>query len=111
MMENDDDGIGYTLSRREAVSVLGATGFMMLFGCRPPGRSAADTVQAAALTGGAGSGSCVARPASIEGPYFVDERLNRSDIRSDPSNGAIKPGEPLDVTVNVSPPNRSDRGS
>ncbi len=100
-MENDDDDIGYTLTRREAISVMGATGFM-LFGCRPPGRSAADTVQAAALTGGAGSGSCVARPASIEGPYFVDERLNRSDIRSDPSNGEIKPGVPLEVTFNVS---------
>lgn len=100
-MENDDDEIGYTLTRREALSVLGATGFMLL-GCRPQGRSAADTVQAASVTGGAGSGSCVARPASTEGPYFVDEKLNRSDIRSDPSNGEIKPGVPLEVTFNVS---------
>ena len=101
-MENDDDEIGYTLTRREALSVFGATGFMLFGGCRPQGRSAADTVQAASVTGGAGSGSCVARPASIEGPYFVEEKLNRSDIRSDPSNGEIKPGVPLEVTFNVS---------
>lgn len=100
-MQNDDDDIGYTLTRREALSVMGATGFMLL-GCRPQGRTAADTVRVASITGGAGSGSCVARPASIEGPYFVDEKLNRSDIRSDPSNGEIKPGLPLEVTFKVS---------
>ena len=27
---------------------------------------------------------CVAKPEMTEGPYFVDEGLNRSDIRSDP---------------------------
>lgn len=101
-MENDDNDIGYMLTRREAVSVIGATGLMLFTGCRPPGRSAADTAMVVAVTGGAGSGSCVARPASIEGPYFVDEKLNRSDIRSDPSNGEIKPGAPLKVTFNVS---------
>ena len=29
--------------------------------------------------------SCVLTPSKTEGPYFVDEKLNRSDIRSDPS--------------------------
>src|SRR5207247_4432275 len=29
----------------------------------------------------AASGTCVMTPAKTEGPYFVDERLNRSDIR------------------------------
>src|SRR2546427_2648224 len=31
---------------------------------------------------------CIVRPEQTEGPYFVDERLNRSDIRSDPSDGS-----------------------
>src|SRR5436305_317301 len=32
--------------------------------------------------------SCVLRPAQTEGPYFVEEKLNRSDIRVDPSDGS-----------------------
>jgi protocatechuate 3,4-dioxygenase beta subunit len=35
---------------------------------------------------------CVARPEKTEGPFFVDELLNRSDIRSDPGTGALRPG-------------------
>ncbi|HJQ66056.1 MAG TPA: intradiol ring-cleavage dioxygenase, partial [Gemmatimonadales bacterium] len=42
------------------------------------------------------------RPAQTEGPYFVDELLNRSDIRSDPTSGIVKPGTPLQLTMNVS---------
>ncbi|MGH9936851.1 MAG: hypothetical protein ACREAM_11435 [Blastocatellia bacterium] len=45
---------------------------------------------------------CVVRPALTEGPYFVDERLNRSDIRSDPSNNTVKAGAPLRLRINVS---------
>jgi hypothetical protein len=29
-------------------------------------------------------------PQATEEPYFVDERLNRSDIRSDPATGVFK---------------------
>lgn len=46
--------------------------------------------------------ACVVRPAQTEGPYFVDERLNRPDIRSDPSDGTIRPGAPLRLVFNVS---------
>ena len=42
------------------------------------------------------------RPEVIEGPYYVDEDLNRSDIRSDPSTGAVKDGALLTLTFNVS---------
>src|SRR5438477_1655102 len=47
--------------------------------------------------------ACVVRPAQTEGPYFVDERLNRSDIRSDPSNAGIPltPGAELHLTLGV----------
>jgi protocatechuate 3,4-dioxygenase beta subunit len=40
--------------------------------------------------------------ALTEGPYFVDERLNRSDIRADPATGALSQGAPLALTFNVS---------
>lgn len=46
--------------------------------------------------------SCVVRPALTEGPYFVDEKLARSDIRSDPSTGSVRPGTPLHLTFLVS---------
>jgi len=45
---------------------------------------------------------CVVRPEQTEGPYFVDEKLNRSDIRADPSDKSIKPGVPLRLEFQVS---------
>jgi protocatechuate 3,4-dioxygenase beta subunit len=45
--------------------------------------------------------ACVVTPTETEGPYFVDERLNRSDITSDPTNGTARPGVPLTVTFTV----------
>lgn len=45
--------------------------------------------------------TCLTKPALTEGPYFIDERLNRSDIRSDPTTGAIKAGVPLRIQINV----------
>jgi protocatechuate 3,4-dioxygenase beta subunit len=46
--------------------------------------------------------NCVITPALTEGPYFVDEMLNRSDVRSDPTTGAISEGAPLGLTLTVS---------
>jgi protocatechuate 3,4-dioxygenase beta subunit len=46
--------------------------------------------------------SCVVRPQQTEGPYFVDEQLNRSDIRSDPSDGSVKEGVPVRLAFHVS---------
>ncbi len=49
-----------------------------------------------------GSTTCVLTADLTEGPYFVDEKLNRSDIRADPATGAISAGQPLTLTFNVS---------
>ena len=46
--------------------------------------------------------SCVTKPALTEGPFFVDEKLNRADIRSDPSNNTVKAGTLLKVKFYVS---------
>ena len=46
--------------------------------------------------------SCVVRPEQTEGPYFVDEKLNRSDIRNEPSDNSSKPGVPLRLEFQVS---------
>lgn len=46
--------------------------------------------------------ACVLTAALTEGPFFVDEMLNRSDIRYDPVTGALSDGVLLDLTFNVS---------
>jgi len=86
--------LGRLLSRREALALIGASGVVLLAGATP-GRAQAP------MTGGARP-SCVARPQQTEGPFFVEEALNRSDIRSDPRSGASQPGVPLRLTFNVS---------
>ena len=80
-MRSDDGTIGRVLTRREGLALLGA------------GRPAAAAAPA---------GACVVRPALTEGPYFVDARLERSDIRSDPADGALRPGAPLRLALRVS---------
>lgn len=52
-------------------------------------------------TGGSASTSCVLTAALTEGPYFVDEKLERSDIRADPATGAVSAGAPLKLKFNV----------
>ena len=40
-------------------------------------------------------------PSLTEGPYFVDEELNRSDIRVDSADGSVQPGYPLSLSLQV----------
>jgi protocatechuate 3,4-dioxygenase beta subunit len=91
-MDLDDLPVGRVLTRREALTVLGSTGTLILLGCSPS--SANERLGR--------SNSCVVRPASTQGPYYVDEKLNRSDIRSDPSDGSVRQGTLLALTLNVS---------
>jgi len=44
----------------------------------------------------------VGSPSLTEGPYFVDEDMNRNDIRVDPADGSIQPGYPLSMGIKVS---------
>ncbi len=93
-MDNDDAPIGRILNRRDALALLGASGAALLAGSRLFG----SVPRAAAAV----APSCVARPEQTEGPYFVDERLNRADIRSEPGTGVAKPGTPLLLALSVS---------
>jgi len=98
-MTNEDGPAGHLLSRREVVAFLGAAGAVWLAGGSLfPRRAVAGTLGA----------SCVVRPEQTEGPYFVDERLHRSDIRSDPTDGRVKLGTPLALTLLVSRLNAGD---
>jgi protocatechuate 3,4-dioxygenase beta subunit len=74
------------LTRREVVALLGLSGAGLL----------------APRAAGAQPPACVVRPQQTEGPYYVDERLDRSDIRSDPRSGEVRPGVPLELAFSVS---------
>ena len=98
-MTDEDGPERRLLSRREVVTFLGAAGAVWLAsGSLFPKRAAANTL----------GPSCVVRPEQTGGPYFVDERLNRSDIRSDPTDGRARPGTPLALTLLVSRLNTGD---
>lgn len=47
-------------------------------------------------------GQCATNPSQTQGPFWVDEMLNRSDIRSDPTTGILQQGVPLRLAINVS---------
>jgi len=105
-MENDDLPVGQILSRREALKLLGVSSAAFLAACVP---GASDVTETAGVSTQATSApttgalpACVVRPEVTEGPYYVDEDLERMDIRSDPSTGEVKEGALLTLTFNVS---------
>ena len=119
-MDNDDQQIGHILSRREVLALLGATGgaAFLARGRVMTATGVPTAVLAARFVGSADvalaqqtSPSCVVRPELTEGPYFVDEQLNRSDIRMEPSDGSVKEGIPFVLTRRRprSSPSRSRR--
>ncbi len=90
------------VTRRQAVGMAGAAGAALLLSQSVPTHperlleslGMSDVAQAAPT-------SCVLTPNKTEGPYFVDEKLNRSDIRTDPSDGSVQPGTPVSLTMVV----------
>jgi len=95
-MDSDDMPVGRVLSRRRALAVLGLTAGAFAV--------AGSAAAAAAGTKNGADGSavdCVAKPEMTEGPYFVDEGLNRSDIRIDTADGTIVDGTKLTLTLRI----------
>lgn len=90
-MLNDDEPIGRVLTRREVLALVGATGAGVFLA---PGVTRAGNRRSLP--------ACVVRPEQTEGPYFVDTRLNRSDIRRDPTTGSVSDGLRLDLGFVVS---------
>ncbi|MEO8577568.1 MAG: intradiol ring-cleavage dioxygenase [Gemmatimonadales bacterium] len=107
-MDNDDLPIGRVLDRREALRLMAAASAAALVGCSRGSAAAVDSTSTVALSSTTAASNatalpgCVVRPELTEGPYFVDNQLNRSDIRTDPASGAAKPGTPLALEFNVS---------
>jgi len=128
---DDDQPVGRILNRRELLALLGAAGSTLLVGAgfqavfaetiylpiitNGPAATATPTLTATSVatatpTPTATAGvtptatalpACVVSPALTEGPYFVDEQLNRSDIRLDPSDNTLRAGTQLELTLQV----------
>jgi protocatechuate 3,4-dioxygenase beta subunit len=121
MSDNDDIQIGRILTRREVLVLLGAAGTAVTIAACAPGAAASPNGNAASgsSSGGASGGtasasagstsselagapSCVVKPALTEGPYFVDEKLNRSDITANADGSNPRQGAPLTLAFAVS---------
>ena len=102
-LHNDDQPVGRVLTRREILSLFGGAGAALVIagGLTRVALAQDATAEATAATSDA-LAVCVVRPAETEGPYFVDEMLNRSDIRIDPTDNRVVDGLPLYLTFHVS---------
>jgi protocatechuate 3,4-dioxygenase beta subunit len=99
------------IDRRQLLKLIGAGGVALVGAGAVEGgvwsriASFAAPEDAAAATGT--SLACVLSPAKTEGPYFVDEKLKRADIRIDPTDNSVQAGVPLQLTIRAVD---SDRG-
>lgn len=97
-MHDDDAQVGRVLSRREVLASLGMAGAALVLP-RMVRDAEASRIR---LPGGTLLPACVVRPAQTEGPYFVDTKLNRTDLRSEPGADGAKAGVPLRLGFQVS---------
>lgn len=100
LMEKDDDPVGEILSRRDALKLLGL-GSAALFTWRAAssGTGVTNTLIPTSMTSTALA--CVVRPELTIGPYFVDNQLNRSDIRFEPADSSVQQGALLTLIIRV----------
>lgn len=93
-------------SRRNVLSFIGGTAVVSLMGCLRKQSAFSEPTSFSeskkSLAQSVATPACVVKPEQTEGPYFVDEQLNRSDIRSDPSDGSVKAGVPLQLVFQIS---------
>jgi protocatechuate 3,4-dioxygenase beta subunit len=119
-MHDDDKPIGRLLSRREALALFGSASAAALSALAMM-RSATSQINTvthssdvtlSGIVTSSASGTpiptpsavpdCVVVPALTEGPYFVDEMLERQDIRADSSGEIVKQGVLLKLMFRVS---------
>ena len=93
---SDTDGRINRMSRRRVLGLLGTVGAVILVGCEGGGESETDSgAEDNANT------TCILTPTVTEGPYFVDENLNRSDLTTGTAEPSVVNGLPLQLNINV----------
>ena len=95
-MDNDDATLGTILSRRETFALLGKAGAgLALGGLLTFDAEAAFQAQAHRAM------RLVASPALTEGPFFVDEKLNRSNLLVGTDRKEVVDAVPLSLELTV----------
>jgi protocatechuate 3,4-dioxygenase beta subunit len=114
--DDDDRLIGRVLSRREVLALMGAGTVAVAVAACAPGSSVSGSPSSAASAGASAATaptastaavasslpSCVVVPELTEGPYYVNENLDRSDIRIDTADGSVSEGAVLTLDWVVS---------
>ncbi|MBE2183302.1 MAG: intradiol ring-cleavage dioxygenase [Anaerolineae bacterium] len=100
-LHDDDKPIGRVLTRREILKLFGGASAGLIAGAGFVRMVAAQSGTATPAITGTAVPTCVVKPALTEGPYFVDEMLNRSDIRIDPSDDSVQEGALLKLIYHI----------
>lgn len=95
-MENDDATVGRILTRREAFQAAACAGFGLV--ALGGSRGFASSSELPFTPPGV---HLVASPVLTEGPFFVDENLNRSDLIAGSTRHSVKNGVPLQVSFTL----------
>lgn len=91
-MDHDDAPIGTIYSRRDALALAAKAGLGLTAGGLFTFAAAQETKPKVNL---------VASPALTEGPFFVDEKLNRSNLLSGTTREAVIKGIPLEIELAI----------
>ncbi|HLK16685.1 MAG TPA: hypothetical protein VKT78_17900 [Fimbriimonadaceae bacterium] len=93
-MDHDDAMVGRLISRREALAAAARAGLVL-----------ASAAPLAAISSGAQGDTrtvhLVATPHLTEGPFFVDEKLNRSDLTTGTNRPSVVNGLPLLLALTI----------
>jgi len=83
-------------------SLIAAGGTVAALSVRGVARATAEMPTASADAALASATACTTlTPEETQGPFWVDERLLRSDVRADSATGAVQAGVPLTLTINL----------
>ncbi len=89
------------LTRRRLIEILGGAGVAALSGCGGSSTSASSTSGSTSGTTSGTTASCVLTPELTVGPYFVDEKLNRSDLTTNTTDTNVSNATPLTLTMTI----------
>jgi len=83
------------------IEILGGAGVAALSGCGGSSTSASSTSGSTSGTTSGTTASCVLTPELTVGPYFVDEKLNRSDLTTNTTDTNVLNATPLTLTMTI----------
>ncbi|PYU02565.1 MAG: twin-arginine translocation pathway signal protein [Acidobacteria bacterium] len=89
------------LTRRRLIEILGGAGVAALSGCGGGSTSASSASGSTSGTTSGTTASCVLTPELTVGPYFVDEKLNRSDLTTNTTDTNVLNATPLTLTMTI----------